>query len=138
MFSTPAVTKLHSEFRKGLVKSPFTKSKLAWDMYHVSPVAGIDRFNRVPCVWVAEYPDYYLRVFGENSEVYPCYVESVNPYYPTEEECELLYADDAAHVSFFAALIEQGYDSFVQGMESGSVAVFPNARIVDARTLKEM
>jgi len=121
------------EYRKKIIPNPFPNSKINSEMYHGSrSTMPITKFNRPPeGVWFAEFPEWSERYYGK---VYCCYLNVKNPYYPTDDENDEYYGEMDKIGVFFNKLQKEGYDAYIQGGESGSVAVFDTVEIVNALT----
>lgn len=122
-------------------QNPFPSSKIPHKVYHGSPNQIIVKFNRpANGVWFAENPgwckDHYCDTTGL---VYVCWIDVRNPYVPTEKENDYFYSEPINIIGpFFSKLARKGYDAYLQGGESGSIAVFSSVKIVDALTGKLM
>ncbi len=106
-------------------------------VYHGSRAKGVTKFRRPPeGVWFAETEGWVddLYTADGNGEVHVCWIDVKNPYTPTEEENDEYYGEMLIIGKFFEKLKAQGYDAYLQGGESGSIAVFDTVEIVDAVT----
>jgi hypothetical protein len=122
------------------VPNPFSGSKVKSVMYHGSNTKNITKF-KIPDagLWFSDSPTWGEKIYGDNlAETYACYLDVHNIYYPTEDEIEEYYGEMEKIPGFFRELRAKGYDAYFQGGESGSLAVFPGVRIVDARTGKAL
>lgn len=121
-----------------MMPNPFPGSKIKHLLYHASPNSGITKFRRdFNGVWFSDLPTWGSRLFGGNAHAtYACYVDVKNPYHPTEDEVDEYYGEMKKIPAFFKSLSDQGFDAYLQGGESGSIAVFPNVKIADAKTGK--
>lgn len=125
---------------QGLTPNPFHNSKITQEMYHGSRSKGISHLNRPnEGIWFAEFPEWCRTHYaGENGEVYVCWINVKNPYYPTDDEVDDYYGEMETIGEFFNKLKKEGYDAYIQGGESGSIAVFESVQIVNALTGKIM
>lgn len=133
-------TRGQDEFRQKLIPNPFPSSKITHEVYHGSPNI-ITRFNRpANGVWFAEFPEWCTEHYCNlQGNVYVCWVNVKNPYTPTEEENDLYYSEPVEVIApYFNALQRKGYDAYIQGGESGSLAVFSSVEIINALTGKRM
>jgi hypothetical protein len=120
---------------EGFITNPFPASKFKDVMYHGSNVEGITTFKRSAAgLWFSDLPTWGKRIYGADAIIYPCYIDVHNPYYPSDEEIDEYYGEMDKLPPFFNELQKQGYDAYFQGGESGAVAVFAGAKIVNART----
>jgi len=120
--------------------NPFPGSKVKDVLYHGSNTPGIKEF-RIPSegLWFSDLPTWGTRVYGSGlAETYACYVDIRAIYHPTEDELDEYYGAMDIIGPFFSKLAGQGYDAYFQGGESGSIAVFPGTKIVNARTGEPM
>lgn len=126
-----------------LVDNPFPGSKIQHPVYHGTG-SKFTKFRRPPQgVWFAGTKGWVDDKYGikaDGGEVIPCYVNVKNPYEPTEDEFYELYdfygnPEKLKKLQdFFAELKSKGFDAYVQGGESESIAVFDTVDIVNAIT----
>ncbi len=123
-----------------LVANPFHNSVIKQEMYHGSNQSGLTKFNRNNAgIWFAEYPEWSQRHYaGAAGEVYVCWIDVRNPYTPTDDENDQYYGEMDLIPELFERLTSQGHDAYIQGGESGSIAVFGQAKIVNALTGQAM
>lgn len=140
--SWPTMTSGREKFQGRIIDNPFLNSKITQEMYHGSHTPNITKFNRPPeGVWFAEYPEWCEGLYCPSDDgdyLYACWLNVKNPYYPTEDEALDYYGEMEIIGEFFDELRKLGYDSYIQGGESGSVAVFETVEIVNALTGKPM
>jgi hypothetical protein len=120
-----------------LKQNPFPGSKITQEMYHGSDSKGINNFRRPPeGVWFADHPEWCNELYSADGagEVYACWINVKTPYMPTEEETDRYYGEMGIIGKFFTKLKKRGYDSYYQGGESGSLAVFDSVEIINAYT----
>jgi len=125
-----------------LVPSPFPGSKVPYPVYHGSPSRGLKEFRRPETgVWFAGaegwVDDLYTGKDG-GGEVIPCWVDVRNPYVPDEDEADRYYSYEGmqrgVEDGFWKRLVLEGYDAYMQGGESDSIALLGDAGIVNALT----
>ena len=124
-----------------IIPNPFPTSKIKQEMYHGSVSKGITKFRRPPeGVWFAEFPEWCEDLYSAdgNGEIYACWIDVKNPYIPAQKENNWYYGEMDIIGEFFTKLKTNGYDAYIQGGESGSIAVFDTAKIVNAYTGKCM
>jgi ADP-Ribosyltransferase in polyvalent proteins len=129
----------YSQLIEAVITNPFRSSKLQEPLYHGSHY-DIEHFYRTHAgIWFADYPkwarDHYA---GDNGFVYECFVDVRNPYFPTEKEIDAYYGKMDLVPGFFEKLENAGYDAYMQGGESGSIAVFRTVPILNIQTGKLM
>ena len=123
------------------VKNPFPNSKIQHPVYHGTG-GKFTKFRRPPQgVWFAGTKGWVDDKYTKSADgVLACYVNVKNPYEPTEDEFYELYdfygnPEKLKKLQdFFAELKSKGFDAYVQGGESESIAVFDTVDIVNAVT----
>jgi len=129
-------TKGRSIIAPKIIANPFPSSVIKQEMYHGGS-RGIKQFRRpAEGVWFADNPEWCKDLYTRDGKgkVYVCWVNVRNPYMPTEEEEDRYYGEMDIIGDFFNKLRKQGFDSYFQGGESGSIAVFESVEIVNAYT----
>jgi hypothetical protein len=127
----------------GLVPNPFPGSKVGYPVYHGSRSKSVKKFRRPDNgVWFAGRQGWVddLYTADGKGEVLTCWINVQNPYTPTEEENDWYYGDmdRISEEGFFKKLEEEGYDAYLQGGDSDSIAVFSKAEVVNALTGERM
>lgn len=138
--TTGYITKGRQSMFGRIIPNPFPQSKITQEMYHGSRTAGLMKFSRPrEGLWFAEYPEWcqehYIPACGD---LYVCWLDVKNPYIPTEDELDDYYGEMDIIGDFFDILKEKGYDAYIQGGESGSIAVFDTVKVMNAITGKIM
>lgn len=123
----------------GFVPCPFPNTKVDYVVYHGSRSKGVKKFRRPDSgVWFAKLEGWVDDLYTADGagEVITCWINVENPYYPTEEENDKYYGElqKISEDGLFERLESEGYDAYMQGMESGSIALFKNAQVVNAVT----
>ncbi len=117
--------------------NPFGSSVIQQELYHGSSSSNIEHFNRSDKgIWFSEYGSWSDRHYSNSGsgQVYICYVDVHNPYHPTDEENDKYYGRMDLISEFFRELADKGYDAYIQGGESGTIAVFQDVDIINKIT----
>lgn len=131
-----------------IIINPFPNSKIDYIVYHGARSKNIDKFRRpLSGVWFAGLQGWVDDLYtadghGGRGEVIPCWINVRNPYAPTEDEFYEYYGEVYGKIKmiedFFNKLKKDGYDAYLQGGESDSIAVFDSVEIMNASTGKYM
>lgn len=126
------------EYLEYLKPNPFINSLIITEMYHGNKVKGLTKLSKP---WFTATPEWcrekHLSNKKDFGQIYVCWIDIKNPYYPNEDEIEEHLETPSFLPSFLRKKKKEGYDSYIQRGESLSIAVF-NAKIVDALTGRKM
>ena len=126
-----------NSLHESLIVNPFPTSMVSVPVYHGSRSKNVNKLRRPnEGVWFAMTSGWVddLYTADGKGEVLTCWINVVNPYYPTEDENYEYYGRMNIIGKFFQKLEKLGFDSYYQGMESESIAVFKNVEIINALT----
>jgi hypothetical protein len=142
MIQQPVMTRGRKEYERFLKSNPFSTSLIQSEMYHGNSIKNITKFKSLKeGLWFTQYPEwcrhFYLNDMLDFGQIYICWINVQNPYYPNSEELDEYYNNKDIH-KFFTKLKKKGYDSYYQGGESGTIAIFKNVKIIDALTGTKM
>jgi len=126
---------------RGFIENPFPNSVIQNPVYHGTG-GKFTKFRRPPQgVWFAGTQGWVDDKYTHSKNgVLTCYVDVRNPYEPTDDEFDEYYDfyDNPVKLKqvqdFFADLKAKGFDTYMQGGESDSIAVFDTVDIVNAIT----
>jgi len=120
--------------------NPFPSSKIDHPVYHGSRAKGVKKFRRPDNgLWFAGAEGWVDDLYTgreRQGEVRTFWIDVRNPYTPTDDEVDRYYGnmDLISKDGFFSRLEAEGYDAYLQGGESDSIAVFTRTPVADFTT----
>lgn len=128
------------EYVEYLIPNPFNTSIITIEMYHGNKTKGLTKFSKP--IWFTATPEWCKTAHLSNKidfgEIYVCWIDIKNPYYPNEDEIEEFLETPSLILPFLKKKKKEGYDSYIERGESLTIAVFNNVKIINALTGKVM